>query len=39
VLGPEARSVLRITLETEDIGMVVEALRQAAEDLPPSAGA
>jgi hypothetical protein len=38
-IGPEARSVLRISLEVEDIEMMIEALRQAAEDLPPMAGA
>jgi hypothetical protein len=39
VIGLEARSTLRITLETEDVGMMVEALRQAIEDLPPTSEA
>src|SRR5262249_3426463 len=34
VIGPKARSTLRLTLEAEDIKMFIEALRQVVKDLP-----
>jgi len=36
VVGPKARSTLRLSLEAEDIRMFIEALRQVVEDLPQS---
>src|SRR5262249_45274702 len=34
VVGPDARSTLRLSLEAEDIRMLSEALRQVLNDLP-----
>ncbi len=39
LIGPRARSTLRITLEPEDVRMLVDALQQVVEDLPQKAGA
>src|SRR5947209_18654994 len=38
IIGPRARSTLRVGLEGEDITMFIEALRQVVEDLPEPAG-
>jgi hypothetical protein len=34
VIGPRARATLRLSLEAEDIQMLLEALRQVVQDLP-----
>lgn len=34
VVGPKATATLRLSLEGEDMGMFIEALRQVVEDLP-----
>jgi hypothetical protein len=38
VIGPQAQSTLRLSLDAEDIQMLTDALRQVAEDLPHSSG-
>ena len=38
VIGPKARSTLRLSLESEDIQMVIEALRQVVRDIPQDSG-
>src|SRR5262245_64933289 len=38
VIGPKARSTLRLSLDAEDIRMLSEALRQVMNDLPQPAG-
>jgi hypothetical protein len=38
VVGPAARSTLRLSLEAEDIQMLVEALRQVVKDIPQGSG-
>jgi hypothetical protein len=37
IIGPRARSTLRVSLEGEDIEMFIEALQQVVKDLPESA--
>jgi hypothetical protein len=34
IVGPNARAVLRVSLFSEDIAMLAEALEQVVEDLP-----
>jgi hypothetical protein len=38
VIGPRARSTMRVTLDAEDIKMVIEALDQVVQDLPEVPG-
>jgi len=38
VVGPDARSTLRLSLEAEDIRMLSEVLRQVLRDLPLNTG-
>jgi len=35
VIGPRARSTMRLSLDGEDVRMLRDALRQVAADLPP----
>jgi hypothetical protein len=37
VIGPEAKSTMRLTLQREDVEMILNALRQLAADLPRDA--
>jgi hypothetical protein len=37
VIGPQARSTLRVALEADDVRMVIEALDQVVRDLPEAA--
>jgi hypothetical protein len=37
VIGPRARSTVRLTLQEDDVNMLLEALRQVAEDLGETA--
>ncbi len=34
VVGPDAQSTLRLSLDREDIQMLIEAFEQVVEDLP-----
>jgi hypothetical protein len=38
IVGPKARSTLRLSLEEEGIQMLIEALQQVVKDLPATSG-
>jgi hypothetical protein len=38
IIGPQARSTMRLALQRDDIEMLLEALRQVAADLPDETG-